>query len=296
MFAFPGIPGSHASRYSIRQLRLRPFGRARGDIDIDFQQTLRPHLVTQLLRCCTTGGTGKSDQLGGDFDPGFFWDLTLAKRIETLLVIATSGGVEALPFQLRCSRKTCAELIETQLSMEEITGLQPPGEDTAGFCIPVNGTDYFFRKPTGTDQVNWLNASFADEDDALASMIRTLWVVPGEAGDKENKNAAPPGHFRNREWIEAIDEGMKALDPLVYFNITVGCPVCSEKSNCAIDLEEFLLRQLHQVQQRLLYGIHCLASHYHWSEEQILAILPHRRVHYLSLIDGEDKKIKKGIG
>jgi hypothetical protein len=285
MFAFPGIPGSHASRYGIDQLRLRPFGRAPSDIDIDFQQTLRPYLVTQLLRCCTTAGTGKGHQQDKDFDPGFFWDLTLAKRIETLLVIATSGGVSSLLFQLRCSRQTCAELIEIELSMDEITGLQPPGGNTAGFCIQINGTDYFFRKPTGFDQVNWLNASFADEDDAVASMIRTLWIVPGEA--------APPGHFRNREWIEAIDEGMKAADPLVHFNITVGCPVCGEKSECFIDLEEFLLQKLHKVQQRLLDEIHCLASHYHWSEEQILAILPHRRRHYLSLIDGEDKKTKK---
>ena len=271
MFAFPGIPGSHASRYGIRHLQLRPFGRAPGDIEIDFQQPLRPYLVTQVLQCCTIDGT--------DSGSDFFWDLPLSKRIEALLAIATSGGVENLTLQFRCSRQTCAELIEVELSMEEIVQLQPPDEHDTGFRIPVNGTDCFFRKPTGSDQLHWLEASFADEDEAAAAMIRTLWVSPPE-----------PELPLDPKNIETIDEGMKEMDPLVHFNITVCCPLCSEKSACAVDLEDFLLRRLHKVQQGLLYDIHCLASSYHWSEGQILALSPRRRAYYLSLIDSRDKK------
>jgi len=248
-------------------LVLRSFGSKEADIDIDFQQPVRPRLVTEILECCSESS---------DIEPGYFWEMTVSRRIEALLAIVTNGGTTELALQFPCSRDTCTELMETGLSMQEIIEMQPPGEYNAPFPIDVKGTDYFFRRPTGTDQLNWLKASFAHEAEALESMIRTLWVQPGE------KKTVEPG------WLEAVDEGMNAMDPLVHFNITICCPECNNENVCFIDLEDLLLRKLHDIQLGLLHDIHRLACRYHWSEREILALSPRRRTHYLSLIDDRD--------
>ncbi len=256
------------------------------DMDIDFMQSSRPRLVTEVLQCCTKSGTKKPDSPKPE--PGFFEDLTISKRIEALLIIVTCGGVKPLTVQFHCARETCEELIEIELTQDEITALQPPADNTSTFCIPVKGKDYFFRKPTGSDQTGWLNRSFADEQSAVASMIDTLWVsAGGEAGN--NPDRAP---VLDSEGLEAVDEGMKAIDPLVHFKLTVNCPACNRESTRTLDLEDLFLRKLHKTQQELVKVIHCLASFYHWSEGQILAVSPRRRQNYLALIYGEDKNVK----
>jgi hypothetical protein len=61
--------------------------------------------------------------------------------------------------------------------------------------------------------------------------------------------------------------------------------VCDVPTEVRIDLEDIALTRLQQQQRALLREIHVLASHYGWTEAQILAVAPARRARYLSLID-----------
>lgn len=281
MFPFPRIPGAVSSRQgSDSPLMLRPFGSTTADLDIDFQYPPRPQLVTRILRCCTEPA---------HLETAFFLDLPISSRIEALLTLATSGGTEPVSVQLNCAQDTCAELLEIELSMEEILGVQPPGTDTGTLRIPVQGTDYIFRKPTGADQLSWLNQSFADEKMAAAAMVSTLWV-PGS----NKKDGILPGLMQSSEWIEAIDRGMKTMDPLVHFSLTTACPACGIENTTVIDLEGLLLGRLHRIQRQLFHTIHRLAGFYHWSEPQILALSPRRRDYYQLLIDEGDKQRPAG--
>jgi hypothetical protein len=149
--------------------------------------------------------------------------------------------------------------------------------------IPVNGRDYFFRKPTGSHQMEWLKSSFPDEETAVEAMIRTLIVRDKAAGTGRETRMS-------QKWIEAVNEGMKAYDPLVNFDLTVFCPACNQESRCVLDLEEILVRKLNKIQLELLHTVHRLASHYHWTEPQILSLGPRRQAHYLALIDKEEAK------
>lgn len=259
---------------------LRPFGRTAADLDIDFQQPSRPLLVARILRCCTEPA---------HLETAFFLDLFISSRIEALLTLATSGGTEPVSMQLNCAQDTCAELLEIELSMEEIMSVQPPGTDTGTLPIPVQGTEYMFRKPTGADQLSWLNQSFADEESAVAAMVSTLWV-PGDS----KKDEILSGLTQTSEWMEEIDRGMKAMDPLVHFSLAATCPACGTENTTVIDLEGLLLGRLHRIQRHLFHTIHRLAGYYHWSEPQILAISPKRRDYYLLLIDEGDSQRPTG--
>jgi hypothetical protein len=60
------------------------------------------------------------------------------------------------------------------------------------------------------------------------------------------------------------------------------CPACGIVHDIAIDPYVFLAWPL---AQDLFHEVHLLASTYHWSELEILALPQHRRRRYLKLID-----------
>jgi len=285
MFAFPRTTGSDTSQDDAGRLVLRPFGRSVRDMDIDFQQPHRPCLVTELLQCCTVADTGKGEPETAEPGPGFFWGLTVSKRIEALLTLATSGGAEGLTVQLHCAYPACGELVEIDISLLEITTMLPPGEDTAAIAVQVRDSRYLFRKPTGNDQLRWLKGSFENEGAVVSEMIRTLQVPPDEPGKESGELSDGPF---SPDWLTAVDEGMKAADPLVHFNLTLYCPACQKESTSNIDLENIATGKLQKIQSGLLHTVHRLASRYHWSEQQIFAVTPQRRTKYLALMDGED--------
>lgn len=272
---FPGIPESTKTKYSINGLLLRPFGLFENDLEIDFNQKLYPYLITQILECCTR------DKNGEPSEKAFFWDLTIGKRIECVLAIVMSGRASKLPIHLRCLNQTCQEPMEIEFSLEEVAALQHRTDDADPFAIQIDSRNLQFRKPTGSDQLEWLEDSFPDEDAAIKRMIQTLLCNDEKAGS-DHEFLIPD------EWVKTIDEAMAEIDPLVNFSLTIHCPHCDEDGLYNINLEESLLCELHQAQKNLIETIHRLAAHYHWSEQQILSIPPWRRFHYLALIEKEE--------
>ena len=168
---FPRLPDAFKARYGVGDLTLRPFGLRETDLEVDFTVRPRPLLVTQILECCTTAAEREK------VDPSFFWDLTVGKRIECLLTIATSGGRSGVTLQLRCPNEACGQQSELDISVEELAGLQNPTREAERFPIRRGEERLFIRRPTGSDQLAWLTGRFASEDEAVRSMIRTLISV-----------------------------------------------------------------------------------------------------------------------
>jgi len=275
--SFPVVPGALKEKYGVDSPVIRPPGLSEADLEIDFRQPLRPLLVTQLLRNYTEIADG------GKPDEAFFWDLNVGTRIEGLAVIALSGTGSNLELQLRCAWETCGEQMEMSLSMQEIavmnsqSGAKKTGDGV--FAIPIHQEEYFFRKPTGRDQREWLYSSFPDEETALQAMIDRLWV----------KGDIVPSLPRDAQWLAAVDDGMREIDPLVHLELTVFCPACNHRNVYALDLEDLLLQRLKKIQRDLLQTVHCLASRYHWSEQQVFAVSPRRRSDYLALIEEDPR-------
>jgi hypothetical protein len=76
------------------------------------------------------------------------------------------------------------------------------------------------------------------------------------------------------------------MDPLVDFTVSCTCPACGDAQEVAVDLESFALASLARRQRALLQEVHRFASHYGWTESDVLAVPPARRAHYLLLIEG----------
>jgi hypothetical protein len=266
------IPEGVKAKHLIEELYLRPFGYFIDDLGVDFNHEFRPYIATQILECCIRNRDGEK------VNQNLFWDLTLDKRIECLITIATLENSSGLPISLRCLNETCQKMTELEISKDEITDLQLKADS---FMIRIGDENLEMRKPTGRDQIKWLETPLINKDTVIREMIRTLLQE-----DKENSSGTECGITDIA--VKAIDELMDEFDPLINFNLTVRCPYCDKDSIYEIDLEEISLQRLHEAQKSLFLTVHRLASHYHWSEHAIFSIPHWRRIHYLSLIGKEE--------
>jgi len=256
------------------ELFLRPFGWFLEDLEIDFHQTRRPDLEMQILECCI------SNREEAKLDSSFFGNLEIGKRTEYLLTLASLSNSSKINLNLRCSNLECQRQMEITIPLLEITQLQQQSENQKTE-IAIATEKLSLRKPTGNDQKLWLEQHFPDEGSATLAMVQSLLV-------SEQPSTFKQVYSQEKDWIEMLNQVMEEIDPLVNFNLQVNCPYCGSENLQDFDLGAWALQQLYGVQQQLIATIHRLASHYHWSESEILAIPPGRRSCYLALIDREE--------
>ena len=85
----------------------------------------------------------------------------------------------------------------------------------------------------------------------------------------------------------AVSASIAAMDPLVDFTVSCHCPACGAPNEVAVDLEALALARLVGRQWALLQEVHRFASHYGWTESEVLAVPPARRAGYLALIEDQ---------
>lgn len=235
---------------------MRPLGQV-GDLDIDFAGTDRPRLVTTLLARCGERG-----------EPSYWWSRPVGERIAALLrLVALTEARDELPLSARCTVPECAESFEFMLPLHRLT--EHDGDDGPVTATLESGALVSLRRPTGEDLQRWREARPASRAQAIEWMLDTL-VVAGECTAEDEPVVTA-----------ALTEG----DPLVDFAVACRCPACGIAIDVAIDLEELALRRLFAQQRALLQQVHGLASHYGWTEAEVLAVPPSRRARYLALIE-----------
>ena len=243
--------------------RARPFGANPADLDIDFHQSAIPTLVTRLL----LGTLVRRD--GTAFSSKEVWQWTLARRMQALLavVVATSG--RRLPLQLNCSRSACREFIELEI---DLFGFVTPAVIGPLVFRPSPDAEVSIRLPTGDDQRNWLQ----DESAEFTRERLATRLVTGING-----HAVPDDWTLPAVWLAPMSHELGLHDPLMDLQLDTCCPSCGSELAMELDLEATLLAVLAHQQQCLLDQIHCLASVYHWSESEIVALPAQRRQYYL---------------
>lgn len=235
----------------------RAFGCAE-DLQFDFalaQDAARADLVTVLLAACAGGG-----------DADHWWAQPLGTRIAALLEVLQRSRVgDSLEFRLRCLDSSCNETFEIALPF---AALRPPPPLPATCTLP-GAREVQIRPATGDDLRRWRAAGAASGEAALQMMIDSL-LLSGEAGVEDQP---------------ALAEAIAAQDPLVDVSVSCRCPVCGSENEHTIDLEGHALSRLAKLQHELLREVHLFASHYGWTESEVLAVAPARRARYLELIE-----------
>ena len=239
---------------------VRVFGSAGEDLDFDFARGDRAALVTALLDTCAATPQG-------------WWAQPVGARTAALLaLLRASESRDALALTLRC--EACGAPFEIELEHQALAGLgraQPQLQMQLQLQLEREGAEpLMLRLPTGEDLRAWHALQPTAHDAAARAMLERLCVAgTPRPGDEAAAAAA-----------------LAQADPLVAFSVACSCPSCGAAAEPDIDLESLALQRLAARQRGLLHEVHALASHYGWTEAQVLAVPPARRAQYLDLIEG----------
>jgi hypothetical protein len=268
LFRPPRMSDADADAISVR---VRPFATTCADLDITFEHTPRPLLVTHVLASCVY------DAVGAPFSATAIAHWNVNQRLQVLQAVAAASGIRRFSLPAQCSAPACGESMELELDLADFNAA-----DTAATfaCQPDATNEVRVRLPTGADQIEWLNTA-VDDADALQRAMATRLVI-----DVNGRPVSPDWHVPPA-WIDAVAGALEQHDHSTDLELQTRCPGCDQAMTITFDLEARLLAQLHTQQRELMDQIHRLASAYHWTETEILALTSPRRRYYLARIAEE---------
>jgi hypothetical protein len=238
---------------------LRPFGTSLEDLEVDLTSEDRVRVVTDVLAAC--GPPGR--------DLEFYWDLPVSARTAGLLGLAALDGADAIDVELRCP--DCSQPLEISLGVDELLDREGSAIDRLTL-VAESGVVMELRRPTGRDQATWAATAFTDERAWRQAAASRICDGTGALDD---------------EMLDRIERALDEADPLLRAAVETACPDCGAVSQQDVDLIACALERLRRAQHIAIETVHQMASHYHWSEAEILAMPPWRRERYLSLLARE---------
>jgi len=156
--------------------------------------------------------------------------------------------------------------------------IKPAGAGYPLVNLRCEGRNIEARIPTGADQ-ECIGA--LDEAEATRELLRgCIRLVDG---------AVPAADFVDRlteEDIETIDDALDEVSPAVCDRLQVRCPECGREQLASLDHYSPGVLNEHFFYDE----VHTLASHYHWSEAEILDLPKQKRRRYLELISRSGRR------
>lgn len=143
-------------------------------------------------------------------------------------------------------------------------------------CSPVETSRGRLRVRivTGADQEAMALAG--DDQQVLRLMLQRILVPDGE------RTAFDVADLSDAD-IALLEQRVEAMSPECSRRLLTECPQCGATNTVAVNPYGFLETPV----TGLFAEVHRIASHYHWSERDILALTRERRRTYLKLIDAD---------
>jgi hypothetical protein len=177
--------------------------------------------------------------------------------------------IDTKPVWLVAHCTACGEPFDISLDFADLP-IKPAGECYPQTTVNTSLGRLRVRSPNGADQEHMALAQ--DDDQAMQVMLKRIVTSDGAQVDTKALNEAD---------LKAIEETVEALSPECASRLFTQCPQCDAPNGIPVNLYALLEQSV----DGLFEEIHLLASHYHWSEQAILALPRRRRQTYLRLID-----------
>jgi hypothetical protein len=198
------------------------------------------------------------------------WRLSVADRDRIVARAQRAWFGDRIESAVVC--KACGEAFELSFSLQALLEFVQPsrteavvGPDARGVYSLADGRQ--FRLPTPDDERALEGC--ATEVRALELAKRCL-VAGDSAGDRES-----------------LELAMAALAPLLDLDLPARCALCGSEQRVHFDMLAYFGSSLGQQRNTVLYELHRLASAYHWSWAELLALPRSVRRAQAALIDAE---------
>jgi hypothetical protein len=192
-------------------------------------------------------------------------DLSVGDRQFLMRQLAVHLGKDQLWLTAQC--RQCQQQFDVGLHQSTLPIKQAQG--TYPFVsVQTSQGNIKLRVPTGSDQQHI--AAMADGSQARQQLLASCIVEGSHEVDSFSS-----------EDMQAMESALEAIAPEVGIEVQSHCPECGAVNVLTVDPYHCL----GATATSLFVEIHTLASHYHWSEGEILAMSKQRRQRYLALID-----------
>jgi hypothetical protein len=146
------------------------------------------------------------------------------------------------------------------------------------------------RLPNGEDQEVVAPLVAADAASAFATLlVRCIQRVglSEQRGDALIRRLSPLAQ-------QEIERHMEAVAPRVELTIEGQCRECGRDFGVPFDPQEFFFGELRAGHDFLHREVHYLAYHYHWSEQEIMAMPRDKRRRYIEVLADELERLNHG--
>ena len=255
-----------------RQVWLRPWRLADAEELAQLERAFPARQASTLLGLCLS--LDGSHAAGSEVARA----LSVGDREALLLQLRRLTSGNELSTVIRCPK--CAEKMDLELALSDL--LLPPyaaAQQTYVHEIVADGVRYEvrFRLPNGADQEAVAERARHDLAGAVAALVERC--VESVDGDRAPRIPPPV--------LVDLADVMAALDPQAELMLSAECLACRAAFDTLLDATSVVVHEIEEARRQLYRDVHLLASHYHWSEEDILALSDRKRQLYLELIEAE---------
>lgn len=225
-------------------------------------------------------------------------NMLIADRQFLLLKLREVTFGDKVQFTVSCPWPDCKKQVDMDFSTGEISVKEsvPPGlcysmelsEKAAiqnGDSEP--GRKITYRLPNGSDQETVSPMLHENEARALTLLLERciLAIGPRQNPGRELLDMISP--LARME----IEKHMAAAAPCLDLDLETDCPECERKITVPFDLHHFFFGELRTSLDLLYREVHYLAYHYHWSEEEIMAMTREKRHNYIEVLADEIERM-----
>lgn len=232
---------------------------------INFSKNIdRPDYVTSVLGSVI-------ESIGGQpISTENVQNLCVADRQYLMLRLAATLNGEQMWLKIVCSH--CDSTFDVEVNRSELP-VKTAGENYPLITLQLESYKLKVRVPNGADQESIVLAS---EEQAIRQLLQRC--IRSVNGEKPNMTFIDK---LDDQEITFIDNALDEASPAICQQLRVTCPECQKEQLAELDHYN-----LSNIDEQFFYKeIHSIASHYHWSESDILELSKKKRHMYLNFIN-----------
>jgi hypothetical protein len=217
-------------------------------------------------------GALAQDAEGGSID----WSSSLMTDLDAALLRLRQLVVgDVIRSTARCPAETCNARIDVSFRVGEYLEHQHPEPRSDVVSADEPGWLQFDERADGALE----GARFR-----LPTCADLVVIATHPAGEAELLRRCVRLTVFDEEALRRIEEAMESLAPSLYADLEGSCPECGTEVTIPFDPQRYVLRELRARALSIYDDVDTLASRYHWSEREILAMPQVRRMRYTELV------------
>lgn len=292
------LPGGYADRDGVvhRDVELAALSGREEEILAGRRPVASPALVTTILsRCLHRLGTISP------VTETLTRQLLVADRQFLLLQLRLATFGERVIATITCTSPDCKAMIDIDFSLDNIP-VRASAQKGPVYQMELSSAAAFtddqgtvhrtvaFRLPNGEDQEQL--APLVADDEAIAATSLLARCIQGlgtlhEPGEVVVAKLSPLA-------CAEIEQAMDAAAPQIDCTLEIECPECEQDVVVPFDFQGFFFQECATNRNLLYREVHYLAYHYHWSEQDILAMTRVKRRKYIEVLADEIERLHYG--